>query len=218
MVHAAFALIGGLVGGVIGAMVAARLMRLDRLWTPRGGVPVGEIADRLRAAARGGSGNVRVVDAGHPVLLRGLAMVAAGRNAAEIRRELLAQSVGIARRDRVWRSVGRALGFAAPICGLAFMAGALFWALGALEEPGGMTRNGVIGLVMLVVAAPMMHALAWRFPKIEMECTARRELLATAIAEGVVAIGAGEGEGEVLGRFDEVLGREGGGIAQPRAA
>ncbi len=218
MVHAAFALIGGLVGGVLGAMVAARLMRLDRLWTPRGGVPVGEIADRLRAAARGGSGDVRVVDAGHPVLLRGLAMVAAGRNAAEIRRELLAQSVVIARRDRVWRSVGRALGFAAPICGLAFMAGALFGALGALEEPGGMTSNGVIGLVMLVVAAPMMHALAWRFPKIEMEYTARRELLATAIAEGVVAIGAGAGEGEVLGRFDEVLGREGGGIAQPRAA
>ena len=218
MVHAAFALIGGLVGGVIGAMVAARLMRLDRLWTPRGGVPVGQIADQLRAAARGGSGNVRVVDAGHPVLLRGLAMVAAGRNAAEIRRELLAQSVEIARRDRVWRSVGRALGFAAPICGLALMAGALFWALGALEEPGGMTSNGVIGLVMLVVAAPMMHALAWRFPKIELERTARGELLATAIAEGVVAIGAGEGECEVMGRFDEVLGREGGGIAQPCAA
>lgn len=212
VVEAAIYLISGLIGGVLGAMIAARLVRLDRLWLPNAEVSIADIAASLRASASAAADGrpallASIREAKHPLLAQGLALLAAGTPAGEIRKILSARSLEIGRRDEAWRAFGRVLGYAAPICGLACMVAAFFRSLGVLNDPDGISSGGAVALIMLVIAAPMMNALARRFPKGAASDTSRGELLAAAITEGVVAIGGGASGLEAEQVFSRVLGR-----------
>lgn len=217
-------LVAGLCLAVAGAFIAARLMKLDRLWAQRDDASLDLLADQLAAAATIASqddpSHLRgLADrAGHVLLSAGLYRVASGVGLTELKQALLDQSRDLARRDERWRFAGRLLSYAAPVAGLGCMVGALIVGLRSLQDATSMSAGGAVGIVVLLVAAPLMNAVARRLPKADSTSIARGELLAIAITEAVLLVRQGASAADVRGKFDAILGRTPAPVAFSRAA
>lgn len=203
MTTALLLMLSGLGLAIAGAFVAARLLRVPRLFAPG---TLFAPADPATVVARLATPGAGADD--HPLLALARHGLAAGMPEHALRDTLNAASIRRLRQLQRAHAIGRALGFAAPVAGLGLLFGAMATAAGSLSQAqagGGITPASATGLMLLLVAVPLINLISRRFPKVAPGALLHAEHEALAITEGACALARGEGPAGASVKVREVL-------------
>jgi hypothetical protein len=215
----------GLTTALVGSFVAARLMRIDRLWTGLGGPDY----DARARATRQDLVNLatQTFDATgprpaplHPLIATAAPLLRASASPDQLRRTLAQELARAAGPSRAARSLGSALSLASPIAGLGLLITGLFSALSTLQGvagsatlasgPAPISPTSALSLMALVIAVPLVATIARRLPSQGQAHLVRNELLAQGVLESLILIAEHRHHPELPARiaehFDELLG------------
>ncbi|MFT3686095.1 MAG: hypothetical protein QM783_14440 [Phycisphaerales bacterium] len=209
-----FYFVGGLTAGVLGSFVAARLLRVDRLWSGSGKLdPVSVVTPLVQAAkvyaVTGPSGLVNIAGAAeYPLLRYALCQVIDGKSPEEVRTNVYRRLDRMHRVDRRYRFAGRLLGSLSPVLGITGMAGAMYLGLSRLNDPTGSASGLAICVLLLMVGGNLIAMFGRRLSAAPMESAVAGQVAGAVIAEGTALIRSGATAQEVAHRARVMLGEE----------